>query len=159
MLKASTALILAAALVSGCSGMGTLKAPPQTKYERAAQVQAASAALRAGNYHQAEQLLADYMYRDDSGELRFKFLRFTPEGKKQAVDTVAMLLWETGRDQSLADFASRYLHGYERDVMLCRLAERKAEFEDAYQCWNDLGDIDRARRSVRTESALRILKD
>jgi len=69
------------------------------------------------------------------------------------------MLWDTGRDASLEQFAKRYLSGYERDVMLCRLAERNAVYEKAYNCWNDLGDVDRARRTVRTESALRILKD
>lgn len=159
MVRSAAVLLVITALLTGCSGIGKHKAPVQTKHERAAQVQAAAGAIKAGNYHHAENLLADYMYRDSSGELRFKFISFTPEGKKHAVDTVTMLLWETGRDKTLADFADRYLHGYERETMLCRLAERNAEYEDAYQCWNDIGDIDRARRSVRTESALRILRN
>lgn len=79
--------------------------------------------------------------------------------RQQAIDTVALVLWETGRDASLEQFSKRYLGGYEREVMLCRLAERNAVYEKAYNCWNELGDVDRARRSVRTESALRILKD
>ena len=100
-----------------------------------------------------------FMYRDADGELRFKAVSLTSQGRKEAIDTVTMLLWETGRDASLEGFATRYLNGYEKDVMLCRLAERNALYEQSYHCWNDLGDIDRARRSVRTESAIRILRD
>lgn len=81
------------------------------------------------------------------------------DAKKKAVDTVALMLWDTGRDGTLESFAKRYLSSYERNVMLCRLAERNAIYEKAYNCWNELGDVDRARRTVRTESALRILKD
>ena len=158
MLRSATAIIVATAILSGCGAIQH-KAPSQTAQERAAQIQAAAGAIKAGHYQHAESLLADYMYRDDDGDLRFKFIRFTSDGKKQAIDTVAMLLWETGRDKTLVDFAKRYLTGDERQTMLCRVAERNAEYEDAYHCWNDMGDIDRARRTIRTESALRILRN
>lgn len=152
------ALMVTMALLTACAGFDD-ELPKQSKDERSAQVHASALALKVGNHAQAEKLLSDYLYRDKSGELRFKFVSFTPEGKQEAIDTVAMLLWETERDESLEKFATRYLGGYEREVMLCRLAERNANYEQAYHCWNDLGDIDRARRSVRTESALRILRD
>lgn len=149
------ALVLA---LSGCA-TDVATAPPQTKSERTAQVQAAAQAVRLGNFEHAERLLADYMYRDKEGGLRFKSMTLSSEARKQATDAVALLLWETGRDASLEKFAQRYLRGYERGVMLCRLAERNARYEQAYQCWNRLGDLDRARRVVKTEAALRILKD
>ncbi len=145
-------------LLAGCAGSGVSKSS-QTKHERDAQVKAAAHALKVGKHDHAEQLMADYLYRDSDGELRFRFVSFTPQGKKQAIDTVALLLWETGRDSTLEGFANRYLNGYERGTMLCRLAERNAQYEKAYHCWNELGDVDRARRSVRTEAALRLLKD
>ena len=115
--------------------------------------------MNGGSFESAERLLAPYLYRDDAGELRFRSLGVSSQAEKKAIDTVALMLWDTGRDATLQSFAKRYLDGYERDVMLCRLAERNAVYEKAYNCWNDLGDVDRARRTVRTESALRILKD
>lgn len=155
MRRLGIAMVLA---LSGCA-TDVVTALPQTKSERTAQVQAAAQAVRLGNFEHAERLLADYMYRDKEGGLRFKSMTLSSEARKQATDAVALLLWETGRDASLEKFAQRYLRGYERDVMLCRLAERNARYEQAYQCWNRLGDLDRARRVVKTEAALRILKD
>ena len=156
------ALTLSAVVaLSGCVIAGQVYAPvpAQSKDERAAQVASAAQAVKLGNYEHAERLMADYMYRDQGGELLFKSTSFTSASRKQAVDTVAQLLWETGRNESLEHFASRYLSGYERSSMLCRVAERGAVYEKAYNCWNELGDIDRARRVIKTESALRILKD
>jgi hypothetical protein len=145
--------------IAGCNTQQIGALPAQSKADREAQILGASLAVKAGNFEQAEHMLAGYMYRDASGELRFKSLSVSGETEKQAVDTVALMLWDTKRDATLEKFANRYLSGYERDVMLCRLAERNAVYEKAYNCWNDLGDVDRARRTVRTESALRILKD
>lgn len=150
------ALAMCLATLAGCAEVGTRH---QSVSERTAQFEAAAAAVKVGNYDAAERLMADYMYRDKEGGLRFKRVILTSETRKQAIDTVAYLLWETGRDASLEKFAKRYLHSPEREVMLCRLAERNAVLEQAYQCWNDLGEEDRARRVIRTEAALRILKD
>lgn len=144
--------------ISGCSTQLTAS-PPQTPEQREAQIEVAAQAVKGGNFGSAEKLLGPYLYRDDAGELRFRSLGVSSKAKKKAVDTVALMLWDTGRDATLESFAKRYLDGYERDVMLCRLAERNAVYEEAYNCWNGLGDVDRARRTVRTESALRILKD
>lgn len=151
--------VLAMALfVSGCASQGTAVLPQSTD-ERTAQVQAAAQAVKLGQYEHAERLLADYLYRDADNGLRFKSFSLSSAAKKQATDTVALLLWETGRDASLETFAKRYLSGYERDVMLCRLAERNARYKQAFECWNKLGDSDRAKRVLKTEAALRILKD
>jgi hypothetical protein len=145
--------------VAGCSTQQIGALPEQSRADREAQILGASLAVKAGNFEQAEHMLAGYMYRDEIGELRFKSLSVSSDTEKQAIDTVSLMLWDTGRDATLEPFAKRYLSGYDRDVMLCRLAERNAVYEKAYNCWNELGDIDRARRTVRTESALRILKD
>lgn len=145
--------------IAGCSTQPFGSMPPQTKQQREAQIQTANLAVQGGNFAQAEKLMGAYMYRDKNGELRFKSLGVSSESNQLAVDTVALMLWNTGRDATLENYAKRYLSGYEKDVMLCRLAERNAVYEDAYNCWNALGDVDRARRTVRTESALRILKD
>lgn len=83
--------------------------------------------------------------------------RLNGESRKIAIDTVISLLWETGRDQTLAQFAKEYLSGDEYKVTMCRLSERQAHYPDAYACWNNLGHEDRAERTIRTEAALRIL--
>ena len=145
--------------VSGCASQVGGVIPNQTKPQREAQIELAAQAVKTGNFEYAERLLGPYMYRSQEGELLFKSLGVSSDVEKKAVDTVALMLWDTGRDVSLEKFAGRYMSGYERDVMLCRLAERNAIYERAYACWNDLGDVDRARRVTRTESALRILKD
>lgn len=132
---------------------------PASSAQREAQVDLAGQEAMRGRYKQAEQLLAPYLYRSAEGDLMLRSTGISSAAQQKAIDTVALLLWETGRDASLEQFSKRYLGGYEREVMLCRLAERNAVYEKAYNCWNDLGDVDRARRSVRTESALRILKE
>jgi len=133
--------------------------PPQATSQREAQIGLAAQAVKVGDFAQGERLMGDYLYRGKDDELMFKSGGVSGDSKKIAIDTVALLLWDTGRDMTLEKFANRYLSGYERDSMLCRLAERGAVYEKAYNCWNELGDVDRARRSIRTESALRILKD
>jgi len=153
---------IALALAIGIAGCSTQPADPPlppTKAQREAQIELAAQAVMTGKFELAENLLARYLYRNQSGELLFRSIGVSSESQRKAIDTVALMLWDTGRDASLEQFAKRYLSGYERDVMLCRLAERNAVYEKAYNCWNDLGDVDRARRTVRTESALRILKD
>lgn len=158
-MKLSCIAIVLAVGVVGCTTQPVAAPPPQTKAQREGQIEVAAQAVKVGSFDSAEKLLAPYLYRDNDGELRFRSLGVSSDAEKKAVDTVALMLWDTGRDATLESFAKRYLDGYERDVMLCRLAERNAVYEKAYNCWNDLGDVDRARRSVRTESALRILKD
>lgn len=157
-MRLSWIAIVLAIGVTGCTTQPGA-APPQTPKQREAQIEVAAQAVKGGNFASAEKLLAPYLYRDQEGDLRFRSLGVSRDAKKKAVDTVALMLWDTGRDATLEGFAKRYLDDYERDVMLCRLAERNAVYEQAYNCWNDLGDVDRARRTVRTESALRILKD
>lgn len=151
--------VLFAIAVAGCSAHTGGEMPKQSKSQREAQIELAAQAVKAGNFEHAERLLGSYMYRTPDGELLFKSLGVSSDVEKKAVDTVALLLWDTGRDGTLEVFSKRYLRGYERDSMLCRLAERDGVYEQAYNCWNDLGDVDRARRVTRTESALRVLKD
>ena len=158
-MRLSCLAVVLAIGVGGCTAQPFGALPAQSKTDREAQIISASQAVKTGNFEVAEQLLAGYMYRDATGELLFKSLSVSSDVEKQAVETVSLMLWDTGRDATLERFSKRYLSGYERDVMLCRLAERSAIYEKAYNCWNDLGDVDRARRTVRTESALRILKD
>lgn len=145
--------------LAGCVTEPAGSALPTTSAKRKAQVELAGHEAMRGRYQQAEQLLAPYLYRSPEGDLMLRSTGISSAAQQQAIDTVALVLWETGRDASLEQFSKRYLGGYEREVMLCRLAERNAVYEKAYNCWNELGDVDRARRSVRTESALRILKD
>ena len=152
------ALIIALGL-TGCVTEPAGSPLPATSAQREAQVELAGQEAMRGRYKQAELLLAPYLYRSPEGDLMLRSTGIRSTAQRKAIDTVALLLWETGRDASLEQFSKHYLSGYERDVMLCRLAERNAVYEKAYNCWNDLGDVDRARRSVRTESALRILTD
>ena len=126
------------------------------KPSREAEMNYAMQAVERGDFEAAEAILAPYMVRHENGELRFKsFGGFS--GRKTAIDAVVMLLWETGRDRTLESFAKRYLNGYERNVTLCRIAERGAEYEAAFKCWNDVGDVDRARRVIKTKLALEVM--
>ncbi|WGK63362.1 hypothetical protein QAO71_17625 (plasmid) [Halopseudomonas sp. SMJS2] len=134
-------------------------APPSTAAEKAAKVDAASRAVKIGRYNQAELLLSDYVYRSAKGSLKLRRLALTGETRTQAIDTVTSLLWETGRDVTLTNFAADYLPRYERDVTLCRLSERQARYQDAYRCWNELGHVDRADRVLRTQATIEILRD
>jgi hypothetical protein len=86
-----------------------------------------------------------------------KYSSLSGENRKQAIDTVVSLLWATGRDDTLKQFADDYLSGNEYKATICRITERQALYEEAYHCWNKMGEIDRAERVVRTEAALRIL--
>jgi uncharacterized protein YceK len=149
------ALVMALCALSGCAS-GSL-APKSSAGEKAATVAAASQAVAAGRYEQAETLLSDYVYRTEDSSLKLRVLALTGETQKQAIHTVASLLWETGRDATLSNFASDYLPRHDRNVVLCRLAERQARYQDAYRCWNDLGYIDRAERVIRTQAAIEVL--
>lgn len=157
MVRAGT-MVLAAALLAGCGSYAGVMEGQGTSL-RAAQIQAASNAVNRGDYQQAQLLLGPHLYRDDEGELRLKQMFFKGPVDDLAVHTVVALLWETSRDASLEAFASRYLKGTEREVTLCRLAERNAQYSDAFLCWNNLGDIDRAQRVIQQERALNLLKD
>lgn len=153
-------VVLAISLgIAGCTTQPPGAPLPPTREQREAQIDLATQAVRSGKFDQAEQLLSRYLYRSPDGELLFRSMGVGSDSEQKAIDAVALMLWDTGRDATLESFSKRYLSGYERDVMLCRLAERNAVYEKAYNCWNGLGDVDRARRTVRTESALRILKD
>jgi hypothetical protein len=96
--------------------------------------------------------------RTQDGSLKLKKLGIFGDTRKDAIDMIVLLLWETGRDKTLATFANDYLSGDERKTTLCRLAERQGQWQDAYRCWNDLGDGDRAERVLRTEASIRILR-
>lgn len=131
----------------------------KSQVEQKSKVLAASEAVKVGRFDHAETMLADYVFRDKEGHLKLKYIGLSGESKKVAVDTIAALLWETGRDATLTAFADDYLPRYERKVTHCRLAERQANYPVAYRCWNDLGHVDRADRVVRTEAAIRILRN
>ncbi len=154
-------LFLAAAICAGAlAGCGSVPmAPTSTAAEKSARVEAASRAVKGGRYDHAETLLSDYVYRAANGSLKLRPLALAGETRKQAIDTVALLLWETGRDITLTSFASDYLPRYEREVTLCRLSERQARYQDAYRCWNALGHVDRSQRVLRTQAAIEVLRN
>lgn len=145
------AAILAALMLTGCVTQGELN-------ERS-RVHAAEIALNGGEYKKAEAILSVYVTRTEDGELKLKWFGLSGATRKKAIDMIVMLLWETGRDNTLATFADDYLPSSEFHVTQCRLAERQALYQDAYRCWNDIGDVDRAERVIRTEAAIRILRD
>tara|TARA_R110001606_G_scaffold398765_2_gene578827 strand:- start:84387 stop:84866 length:480 start_codon:yes stop_codon:yes gene_type:complete len=157
MIARCSIFLLAALIGSGCTTSPPNYALQQSRVERTDQIHAAAHAVRLGDYETAESLLSPYLYRDKSGELRFHPIGFAADGRKAGIDTVTQLLWETGRDSTLELFIARYLGGYERGVMRCRISERGALYEEAYHCWNELGDRDRAERVMRTEAASRLL--
>lgn len=143
-------------LLSGCTGRSILPVTAADIQDRSL-ILGAQEAVQRGQYKEAEHLLAKYVYRTETGDLKIQFWGLNSKSRKLAIDTVVSLLWETGRDQTLAQFAKEYLSGDEYQVTMCRLAERQAHYPDAYACWNKLGHQDRAERTVRTEAALRIL--
>lgn len=118
---------------------------------------AAQEAVALGKYPLAESLMQDYVYRSEKGELKMKFWGLSGKNRKMAIDVVSALLWETGRDETNAQFADDYLSGDERKTVHCRLAERQARYNDAFQCWNAMGQVDRADRVLRTKGAMDIL--
>lgn len=150
------ALLLCLTL-TGCTGGKTILPVTATDIQDRSLILGAQQAVQRGQYQEAEQLLSKYVYRTDKGDLKIQFWGLNGESRKIAIDTVISLLWETGRDQTLAQFAKEYLSGDEYKVTMCRLSERQAHYPEAYACWNNLGHEDRAERTIRTEAALRIL--
>lgn len=149
--KASAVVLLA------CMSLGACTGPSVTELQDQSQLSGADQAVHIGKYDSAEKILGQYVYRDDSGRLKMKYLGISSDNRKQAIDTVVSLLWETGRDDTLKQFADDYLSGDEYKVTICRITERQALYEEAYHCWNKMGEGARAERVIRTEAALRIL--
>jgi len=144
--------------VSACAPpLGPLLGPSQAEQNTQGVVSMAKQAVDLGYYVNAERLLAQYVYRNKAGELKLRYFGLSGEIRKEAIDTVVRLLWETGRDDTLKQFADDYLSGDEYQTTLCRISERQASYEQAYQCWNRMGEVDRAERVIRTEAAIRIL--
>ncbi|KZN20772.1 hypothetical protein A1D17_04305 [Pseudomonas fluorescens] len=148
-------LIVAAMLLGGCS---TGPLATQGALNDKSRVRAAGVAMKGGEYKKAEAILSIYVARTQDGSLELKKLGLFGDTRKEAIDMIVMLLWETGRDKTLAKFADDYLSGDERKTTLCRVEERQGQWQDAYRCWNDLGDADRAERVLRTEASIRILR-
>lgn len=149
--KASAVVLLACMALGACTG------PSVTELQDQSQLSGADQAVHIGKYDTAEKILGQYVYRDDSGGLKMKYLGISSDNRKQAIDTVVSLLWETGRDDTLKQFADDYLSGDEYKATICRITERQAMYEEAYHCWNKMGEGARAERVIRTEAALRIL--
>lgn len=141
-------LFLSAMSVSGCAQLD--------REEVRARLSGADQSIGFGDYGSAESLLSEYVYRDEMGALKLH-PGLRGEARNGAVDTVVRLLWETGRDETLGQFAKEYLSGREQRITLCRIAERQARFDEAYSCWNGIGEVDRAERVLRTDAAVRIL--
>ncbi|MFV3332829.1 hypothetical protein ACNFIA_17955 [Pseudomonas sp. NY15437] len=151
-------LALAACLVlAGCSGGRSLLPVTETDLQDRSLIVGAQQAIQRGQFQDAEKLLSKFVYRTPEGDLKMSQLMMNGKSRKMVIDTVVSLLWETGRDQTLAQFAKAYLSGDEYQITMCRLAERQSHFPEAYACWNKIGNEDRAERTIRTEAALRIL--
>lgn len=150
MVRRFSSIALAVVVLSGC-------ATSMDDLQDQSQLSGASQAVQMGQYSQAEQRLSPFVYRNSKGNLKVKYFGVSGENRRYAIDIVVSLLWETGRDDTLKQFACDYLEGAEYETTVCRIAERQAQYEEAYHCWNDMGEVDRAERVIRTESALRIL--
>jgi hypothetical protein len=158
MTKFSVALIAAAmsALLAGCEGRG-ITPVTQNDIDDRGRILAANEAVAVGKYPLAEALMADYVYRNDKGELKLRFWGVSSKSRKLAIDVVSALLWETGKDDTAIQFADDYLSGTERKTVHCRIAERQARYDHAFECWNRMGQVDRAERVLRTKGAMEIL--
>ncbi len=155
-------LFLLAMSVSGCAGnsRSPAHAPIAAKAADLGDkgiVMGASRAVDIGDYVYAERALQKFVYRDSKGQLKLIYFGLSGDTRKQVIDTVVRLLWETGRDATLRQFSDAYLSGREYQATICRIAERQGAFEQAYQCWNKMGEVDRAERVIRTEAAIKIL--
>ncbi len=156
-------LLLVAMSVSGCASNPSPPAPAPVMTATAADlgdmaiVSGAAKAVDIGDYAYAERALQKFVYRDKKGQLKLIYFGLSGDTRKQAIDTVVRLLWETGRDDTLRQFADDYLSGREYQTTLCRIAERQGAFEQAYQCWNRMGEVERAERVIRTDAAIKIL--
>jgi hypothetical protein len=155
--KLSLVVFLASMSLGACSSSNPLFAPSVSDLQDRSQLSGADQAVHIGKYDSAEKILGQYVHRDEHGNLKMKYLGISGDNRKQAVDTVVTLLWETGRDDTLKQFAKDYLSGDEYKATMCRISERQALYEEAYHCWNKMGEGDRAERVIRTEAALRIL--
>lgn len=139
-----------ALLLVGCEGKG-LTPVTQGDIDDRSRILAAKEAVAIGKYPLAESLMADYVYRSD-GDLKMRFWGVSSKSRKLAIDVVVALLWETGKDDTSLQFADDYLSGDERKTVHCRVAERQARFEEAASCWNEMGQVDRADRVIRTHA-------
>ena len=156
-MRPSCVIALSLALtITGCADRGMLPVT-QADIDARSRLMAAQEAVAIGKYPLAESLMQEYVYRSEKGELKMKFWGLSGKNRKMAIDVVSALLWETGRDETSAQFADDYLSGDERQTVHCRLAERQARYNDAFQCWNDMGQGDRADRVLRTKGAMDIL--
>ncbi|ELY0897930.1 hypothetical protein AAEX31_006078, partial [Pseudomonas aeruginosa] len=106
------ALLLCLTL-TGCTGGKTILPVTAADIQDRSLILGAQQAVQRGQYQEAEQLLSKYVYRTDKGDLKIQFWGLNGESRKIAIDTVISLLWETGRDQTLAQFAKEYLSGDE----------------------------------------------
>ncbi len=145
-----------AAAMAGCEGRGVTPVT-QGDIDDRGRLQAAQRAVQLGEYQVAESVLADYVYRTKEGELKLRYWGVSSKSRKLAIDVVSQLLWETGRDDTSLQFADDYLSGDERKTVHCRVAERQKRFDDASACWNEMGQLDRSERVIRTKAALQIL--
>lgn len=149
---------LAVIFLSGCAhDEKPIFGPSVEDFQDKSQLSGANQAVQFGKYNEAEKVLGQYVYRDERGSLKLRYFGISGDNRKHAIDTVVALLWETGRDDTLKQFAHDYLAGNDYRTTLCRISERQAKYEEAYHCWNDIGAVDRAERVIRTEAALRIL--
>jgi hypothetical protein len=156
MRKRNYAILAAVVILSGCAGRG-LTPVTQGDIDDRSRILAAQEAVRVGKYPLAESLLSPYVYRTEKGDLKLKFWGVSSKSRKLTIDVVSSLLWESGRDDTAAQFADNYLSGVERKTVHCRVAERQARHEDAFHCWNSLGHVDRAERVLRVKGAMEIL--
>lgn len=143
--------------IGACSSNNGLFEPSLKDKQDSSQLSGAIQAVDLGIHGRAERILGNYVYRAKDGDLKMRYFGITGTNRKEAIDIVVSLLWETGRDETLKQFAGDYLSGTEYQTVLCRIAERQARYEDAYQCWNKMGEVDRAERVIRTEAAFRVL--
>lgn len=104
------ALLLCLTL-TGCTGGKTILPVTAADIQDRSLILGAQQAVQRGQYQEAEQLLSKYVYRTDKGDLKIQFWGLNGESRKIAIDTVISLLWETGRDQTLAQFAKRIPFG------------------------------------------------
>lgn len=152
----TTIALAALAVMAGCEGRG-LTPVTQSDLDDRGRLHAAQRAVQLGEYQVAEAILANYVYRTKEGRLKLRYWGVSSKSRKLAIDVVSQLLWETGRDDTSLQFSDDYLSGDERKTVHCRVAERQKRFDDAATCWNEMGQIDRSERVIRSKAALKIL--
>lgn len=146
--------LMAVITLSGCANVGL--PVTQADIDDRSKIIAARDAVKVGKYSLAESILSDFVYRSDNGDLKVEFWGLKGSNRDMVIDTVEALLWESGKDTTNIQFANTYLTGKDRQTVLCRIAERQADYPKAYECWNKMGDIDRARRSMQMDAAIRV---